>query len=189
MTNESRGRNEENIQTTHPQKTSLNRKNGEKEMVQIHRQWKDAHSTTSLHMYPLKRFRVFAFVLYRRVNLNKERNKWARCLRVDALASNAPLPHLGDERRGGTETTGAQCLEVVWISTKERKHLSSKERHQLTYDWFWGKNAIAGAAVPRRHQSDGANEHVNATVRLCGIRVYFTEVTLPQSATCECIFF
>lgn len=54
-----------------------------------------------------------AFVLYRHVNLNKERNKRARCLRVDALASNAPLPHLADERRGGTETTEAQCLEVV----------------------------------------------------------------------------
>lgn len=41
-----------------------------------------------------------AFVLYPHVNLNKERNKRAR-----PLAWNAPLPHLSDENRGGTETT------------------------------------------------------------------------------------
>lgn len=67
---------------------------------------------------------VLLFVLYGSVNLNKERNKRARCLGVDALAANAPLPHCADEHRGGTETTEAQCQEVV--PTDYRKHLSSK---------------------------------------------------------------
>lgn len=40
-------------------------------------------------------FRVFAFVLRRHINLNKERNKRDSCLRVDALAINTPPPRLG----------------------------------------------------------------------------------------------
>lgn len=46
-------------------------------------------------------FRFFAFVLRRHVNLNKERNKRASCLRVDALTINTPPPHLSWEGSGG----------------------------------------------------------------------------------------
>lgn len=113
VTNESRGHNEQNKQTTHT-KTSLNQKNGEKNKLYKftgnERTLTPQHHSTCISPETVP---GLAFVLYRHVNLNKERNKRARCLRVEALASNAPLPHLADERRGGTETTEAQCLEVV----------------------------------------------------------------------------
>lgn len=58
ITNESRGRNKQNAQTTHKKKQNKihhksQLKEQEKKIVQIHRQRKDAHSTTSLHMFPL----------------------------------------------------------------------------------------------------------------------------------------
>lgn len=62
-------------------------------------------------------FRVFAFVLHRHVNLNKERNKWASCLRVAALAINTPPPRLSWEGGGGARGRWARGLEVVWIPT------------------------------------------------------------------------
>lgn len=58
------------------------------------------------------------FALTRHINLNKERNKRTRGLRVDALTINAPPPRLRWEDRGGTETTEPRCLEVVLITTK-----------------------------------------------------------------------
>lgn len=47
------------------------------------KKWR-SYSTAALRVL-LFCFRVFAFVLHRHVNLNKERNKWARRLGVDAL--------------------------------------------------------------------------------------------------------
>lgn len=84
---ESRGHNEQNKQSTHTHtETSLNDR-GENKSYKFTGNEKDAHSTTSLHMYSLNTAPGLAFVLHGNVNLNKERNKWARCLRVDALAT------------------------------------------------------------------------------------------------------
>lgn len=86
---------------THTQKQVLTEKTGEKINFTNSQAMKgrSPHNITP-HVSP-ETVPGLAFVLYRHVNLNKERNKWARCLRVDTLALNAPLPHLADERRGG----------------------------------------------------------------------------------------
>lgn len=94
-----------------------------KQILQIHRRRKDAHLQHQPTRPPLL-FCRSCFVLTRLINLNKERNKRARCLRVDALTINAPPPRLRWENKGGTETAEPKCLEVVWITTKKR--LSSK---------------------------------------------------------------
>lgn len=91
ITNESRGRNKQNAQTTHTKNkikyiTSLNRKNRKKKNCTNSQATKgrSLHNITP-HVSPLM-VPGLAFVLYRHVNLNKERNKRARCLRVDSLA-------------------------------------------------------------------------------------------------------
>lgn len=38
-------------------------------------------------------FPVMLFVLTHQLNLNKERNKWARCLGADALTNECDHPH------------------------------------------------------------------------------------------------
>lgn len=71
----------------------------EKQIVQIHRQRKDAHSTTTAHKFSSFVSRS-CFVLTHHINLNKERNKRARCLRVDALTINR-TPALSPPRKQG----------------------------------------------------------------------------------------
>lgn len=51
-------------------------------------QARDAHSSTAHMLSPF--VSRSCFVLAHHINLNKERNKRARCLRVDALTINAP---------------------------------------------------------------------------------------------------
>lgn len=123
------------------------------------------------------------FVLDRHINLNKERNKRARCLRVDALPINAPPPHLSWENRGGTETTEPGVLEVVWITTKNdcvsplnkgiSSHLIDSERRTMLV-----RCHETSVSSLQRLQSDGGWICTSRprVMRLCG-----TEVTLSHS--------
>lgn len=79
--NESRGHNEQNIQTAHTQKQVSTKRTGGKINCTNSQAMKgrSLHNITP-HVSP-ETVPGLAFVLYRHVNLNKERNKRARCLK------------------------------------------------------------------------------------------------------------
>lgn len=90
ITNESRGRNKQNAQTTYKKQNKIHHKSQLKEQEKKNCTNSQATKGRSLHnitphVSPLM-VPGLAFVLYRHVNLNKERNKRARCLRVYSLA-------------------------------------------------------------------------------------------------------
>lgn len=120
----SRGQNEQNGHSTHTHtKTSLNRKIGEK----INRTNSQAMKKTLTPQHhstciPLKRLQVLLLCsMAMSTSIKKEINgpgasEWTHSHRTHPCHVAAMSKH-----RGGTETTEAQCLEVVWIPTRYRK--------------------------------------------------------------------
>lgn len=135
----------------------------EKQIIQIHRQRKDTHSIISAHLFSPFVSRS-CFVLTPHINLNKERNKRARCLRVDALTINAAPPSSPLTEKGRCRDHQAQHLEVVWITRKKivSPHNKGIDSHLIDSEQKHRAGALqqTSASSVHRPQSNGVNTHM-----------------------------